>query len=104
MTQFGPTSRYANVTTATLTRPDGQMVAFLTRRFVPPPERFDLLFEHTVLAGERLDTIAAQNFGDPELFWQICDANRAMRPDDLLEPGRVLRITLPEGIPGATNG
>jgi hypothetical protein len=104
MTQFGPTSRYANVGAATLTRPDGQMVVFLTRRFVPPPERFDLLFEHTVLAGERLDTIAAQNLGDPELFWQICDANRAMRPDDLLEPGRVLRITLPEGIPGATNG
>jgi hypothetical protein len=104
MTQFAPNSRYSNIETARLTRPDGETVAYLTRRFVPPPERFDLLFEHIVLAGERLDTIASQSLGDPELFWQLCDANRAMRPADLLEPGRSLRITLPEGIPGASNG
>ena len=42
--------------------------------------------------------------GDPEQFWRVCDANRAMRPDELTETiGRRLRITLPEGIPGAPN-
>ena len=52
--------------------------------------------------GERLDNIAAQYLGDPEQFWRICDANGAMRPDELTETvGRRLRITLPEGIPGA---
>jgi hypothetical protein len=35
------------------------------------------------------------------LSWRLCDANGAMRPDELTEtPGRRLRITLPEGIPG----
>src|SRR5215207_11227534 len=103
MTQFSPTSRYAFVKTTQQTMANGQTVVYLKRRLVPPPERFDLLFEHRVLEGERLDTIAAQHLGDPELFWQICDANRAIRPSELLEPGRALRITLPEGIPGATN-
>ncbi|MGH7229842.1 MAG: LysM domain-containing protein, partial [Nitrospiraceae bacterium] len=40
--------------------------------------------------------------GDPEQFWRLCDANAAMRPEELTGIiGRVLRITLPEGIPGA---
>ena len=39
--------------------------------------------------------------GDPEAFWRIADANSALRPQDLTRtPGRRLRITLPEGIPG----
>ena len=54
--------------------------------------------------GERLDNLAAQYIGDSELFWRICDANRAMRPAELTETlGRLLRITLPEGIPGMQN-
>jgi hypothetical protein len=54
-----------------------------------------------VTQGERLDIIAATYLGDPEQFWRICDANNAMRPDELTEtPGRQLRITLPEGIQG----
>jgi hypothetical protein len=64
-------------------------------------ENFALLQEHVVMEGERLDNITAQYVGDPEQFWRICDANRAMRPDGLTAtPGRRLRITLPEGIPG----
>jgi hypothetical protein len=86
-----------------MTMEDGRVVSYLRRRFVPPPERFHLLAEHRVVAGERLDTIAAQELGDAERFWQLCDANGALRPDELLEPGRVLRITLPEGIPGASD-
>ena len=59
---------------------------------------------YSVVAGDRLDTIAAQLLGDPELFWRIADANGAMRPDELTETvGRKLRITLPAGIPGAKN-
>ena len=34
--------------------------------------------------------------------WRICDANGALRPEELTELiGRRLRITLPEGVPGA---
>ena len=69
--------------------------------FVPPPERFALLQEYTVVEGDRLDNIAAKYVGDPERFWQVCDANAAMRPEELTEMvGRILRITLPEGIAG----
>lgn len=99
---FPANSRYQNVETTKLMVPDGTEVAYLKRRFVPPPERFTLLQEHVVVEGDRLDNITARYLGDPEQFWKVCDANRAMRPDELTEEiGRRLRITLPEGIPGA---
>ena len=100
---FPPTSRYHSVETATVETADGRRVVYLRRRFVPRPERFALLREHTVVAGERLDHIAAAELGDPEQFWRVCDANGALRPEELTERiGRRLRITLPEGIPGQT--
>lgn len=99
---FPPNSRYQNTETATRQTSDGRALVFLKRRFVPPASRFALLQEHTVLQGERLDQIAAQYFGDPELFWRICDANSAIRPEALTEvTGTILAITLPEGLPGA---
>jgi len=98
---FPPTSRYFSVETTTLERGDGTVIVYLQRRFVPPPERFALLQEHVVKQHERLDNITAHYLDDPEQFWRVCDANRAMRPDELTETiGRRLRITLPEGIPG----
>jgi nucleoid-associated protein YgaU len=98
---FPPASRYHGLPTATLTLPDGTMIAYVRRRFVPPPERFSLLVEHRVVSGDRLDNLAARYLGDPQQYWRICDANRAMRPDELVETlGRSLRITLPEGVPG----
>lgn len=100
-TLFPPTSRYYGLATAALTTNGDRTLVYLRRRFVPQPERFALLQEHTVTEGERLDNITAHYLGDPELFWRVCDANRAMHPAELTEPiGRTLRITLPEGIPG----
>ena len=101
---FPPTSRYQNIGTAMLEASDGKTVIYLKRRFVPPPERFALLQEHVVVQGDRLDNITARYLGDPEQFWRVCDANGAMRPDELTEEiGRRLRVTLPEGIPGVPN-
>lgn len=98
---FAPTSRYSGLDTVRLTTPDGREIVYVSRRFVPPPERFALLQEHVVVEGDRLDRIAANYLGDPEQFWRICDANRAMRPDELTDTiGRRLRITSPEGLPG----
>ena len=103
-TLFAPTSRYYGIDTATIEASDGRITIFIRRRFVPAPERFALLVEHTVTQGERLDNITARDLGDPEQFWRVCDANGAMRPDGLTKrAGRKLRITLPEGIPGQTN-
>lgn len=101
---FSITSRYYNTPTLQLETADGRTIVYLRRRFVPPPERFALLQEHTVTEGDRLDNLAAQYVGDPEQFWRICDANGAIRPEELTETiGRRLRITLPEGIPGVPN-
>jgi hypothetical protein len=100
---FPITSRYYGIETATRTE-RGRTVIYLRRRFVPRPERFELLQEHAVTQGERLDNITAHYLSDPEQFWQLCDANGALRPEELTETiGRRLRITLPEGIPGIPN-
>lgn len=101
-TLFGPTSRYFGVATLNYVTREGTTIVYIERRFLPPPENFQLLQEHTVVEGERLDNIAAQYLGDPTLFWRLCDANNAMRPDELTEAvGRKLDITLPDGVTGA---
>ncbi len=101
---FAPTSRYYRIKTATMETVDGKTIIYVRRRFVPPPERFELIHEHMVAQGDRLDNIAAHYLGDPEQFWRIADANNAMRPEELTEEiSRKLRITQPEGIPGAQN-
>ena len=100
--KFPNTSRYSGIETATLETRGGRTLAYLRRRFAPPPGRFALLQEHTVAEGERLDRLAAQYLGDPEQFWRLCDANGVLHPDELTATiGRRIRITLPEGIPGA---
>ena len=102
---FPPTSRYAAIETATIEDSDGTVTIYLRRRFLPQPARFATVREHVVSQGERLDNVTALYFDDPEQFWRLCDANGAMRPTDLLARiGRKLRITLPEGVPGAPNG
>jgi len=99
--RFPQNSRYYGTGVSAFTAPDGRVIVFLRRRFVPPAESFALLQVHTVTEGERLDNIAATYLGDPEVFWRLCDANNAMNPAELTETvGRSLRITLPEGIPG----
>jgi hypothetical protein len=101
---FSINSRYYGIATATLEAADGKTINYVRRRFVPPPENFALLLEHVVSEGERLDIVTAHYLGDPEQFWRVCDANGAVRPDELVETiGRRIRITLPDGIPGTSN-
>jgi hypothetical protein len=102
-TRFPPTSRYAGLGTEVLD-PDGERpIVYLQRRFVPHPEQLLTTGQHVVQAGERTDHIAGTELGDPELFWRICDGNRAVYAEDLVaHPGRRLRITAPEGTPGVT--
>jgi len=101
---FPPNSRYQGIGTGSLTTPEGQVIVYLRRRFVPPASAFVTIQQHTVAQGERLDNLASQFLGDPELFWRLCDANGAMRPEEMEALGVILSITLPQGIPGpATN-
>lgn len=102
---FPPESRYHGIPSVQMTRPDGTLLVYLRRRFLPQPELLALLQEHSVVEGDRLDNLAAQYLGDPTQYWRICDANGAMRPDESIETvGRRLRITLPDGIPGQADG
>ena len=97
---FTFTSRYYNLETIKLTLPDGRVVAYKRRRFLPQGELMPLLTEVTVTQGDRLDLITARTLGDPEHFWRVADANNAMNPFDLTaEIGRRLRVPVPQ--PGA---
>jgi hypothetical protein len=101
---FSITSRYYGIATSSLETAGGKTISYVRRRFVPPPENFALLLEHMVTEDERLDNITVQYLGDPEQYWRVCDANGAIRPEELTETvGTRIKITLPEGIPGITN-
>ena len=98
---FEPGSRYADVGTATriVTDPDGteRELRHALRRIIPPQDDLPTLAEHRVSEGERLDGITARYAGDPTLFWRVCDANTVLRPEELEETGRVLRIAMGQG-------
>jgi nucleoid-associated protein YgaU len=101
---FPPNSRYNGIGTARCFTGDGKPVVYLRRRFVPAPEQFTVVLEHTVSGGDRLDNIANKYLGDPEQFWRICDANGAIRPEELTaKPGSAIGIALPQGISGPSN-
>jgi hypothetical protein len=99
---FDTTSRYAAIATATIGVPDGEggtrVVRYVRRRFVPPAEGMPRLAVHTLVQGDRLDTITYQYLGDPTQFWRVCDANDAMNPVDLTaeaDIGRGIVIPVP---------
>jgi hypothetical protein len=90
-------SRYYSIETATHAAPDGRILTYTRRRFLPRGESLALLVEVSVTQGDRLDLITARTLGDPEQFWRVADANEAMNPSDLTaEVGRLLRVPLPE--------
>jgi nucleoid-associated protein YgaU len=96
---FSPGSRYYNLPTNTITAvaADGTMrqIRYVIRRFLPPADASGTLVQYTVAQGDRLDNIAARYIGDPTQFWRICDANNAMRPEELTERvGNSIRIAM----------
>lgn len=94
---FDHTSRYYSLATAEYVMADGRKIAYKRRRFLPQGQTLPLLQEVTVMDGDRLDLITYNTLGDPEQFWQICDANNAMNPEELTaENGSVLRVPMPQ--------
>jgi hypothetical protein len=87
-------SRYEKVQTLWTTDASGRRIAFKATRFIARTEPIE---GHWVTSDERLDHIAWQHFRDAERYWRICDANGALWPDDVLEPGTVLGIPTAEG-------
>jgi hypothetical protein len=94
---FEPTSRYYNLKREKLTTPQGSTLTYVRRRFLPQGKNLPLLGEVIVTEGDRLALITNRTLGDPEQFWQVCDANDAMNPIVLTaELGRFLRIPRPQ--------
>ncbi len=94
---FDVKSRYHGLETTTYVTPDGRMIAYKRRRFVPSSSVPLTLSEVLPAQGERLDLLTARTLGDPELYWRVCDANNAMSPFELLdESGRMIRIPVPQ--------
>lgn len=95
-------SRYRGLGRSTFIDAAGREVSYVERRVVPQPESMAEVARITVREGDRLDNIAAAQFGDARWWWRIADANRALAPAALTDEqalGRSLRITLPEGVP-----
>jgi hypothetical protein len=99
---FAPSSRYNGLAIAKFTAPDGTIHAYVTRRVVPQPADLASAGSYVVSDHERTDLIATATMGDPELFWRLCDGNRALDPAELEVAGKRLRVTLPLGMPGGT--
>lgn len=94
---FDFTSRYYSLETATHAAPDGRVLSYKRRRFLPRGASMTLLAEATVTQGDRMDLVTARTLGDPEQFWRVADANDAMNPFDLTaEAGRRLRVPVPQ--------
>jgi hypothetical protein len=88
-------SRYANVGENHVFDSRGRKITYKKIRFIPDTRA---QMSHIVNQDERLDRIAHRYFRDPERFWRICDANRALWPDDLVaEAGRTILIPPSEG-------
>ncbi len=95
---FFPNSRYSRIETVQYPLTGGREIVYVRRRFLPQAASLEVQAEHVVTQGERLDNITALHVGDPEQYWQICDANNAMRPEELEEQtGRRLRIPVLQG-------
>ncbi len=98
---FEPGSRYENIETATLVVEDAEgrqrLIRYKRRRFIPSTEGNTTLLEHPVIQGDRLDNLTAHYLGDPLQFWQVCDANTTLNPQDLTaEVGRKILIAMPK--------
>jgi hypothetical protein len=86
-------SRYENVPTAELTAPDGRLIRYVRVRLVEPPPG---LPAYSVAQSDRPDLVAYKTLGDPEQFWQLCDANLVRQPADLTAlPGARLIVPGP---------
>jgi hypothetical protein len=80
-----PTSRHADAPTYRVA-PDVELLVPRVRTQPPAVQR------HVAQASDRLDTVASTYLGDPHLYWRIADANPAVEPRQLLEPGATIDI------------
>lgn len=82
---FDTTSRYARQPTATHVDARGAARVYVSLREVPRPLPATASDQTVVVAdNDRVDRLGARAYGAGELFWQLCDVNGALHPDDLI--------------------
>jgi hypothetical protein len=97
---FDEKSRYRGLPLLTWVDEAGVEHTYVAHRRVPAPETLAVAGVVAVHEGDRLDQIAAVQYGEAVLWWRIADANRALSPAELTERlGRRLLITFAEGTP-----
>jgi hypothetical protein len=89
---FARGSRYEKVEDAQIEMPSGRKVVYKRRRLIPETAG---RLPYQVQADDRLDLVAHKAFRDPEQYWRLCDANRVLEPNELLENGRIILIPIP---------
>jgi hypothetical protein len=96
---FAPNSRYSGVVFGLYRRCVGDAgAAYVLRRFIPQRRAIAVAFEHIVQSRDRPDLLAAQTFGDAELYWRIADANAVTDPFELTDTlGTRVVIPMPLG-------
>ncbi len=88
-------SRYAGLPHLVYQPPAGATIVYLARRLVPEASQLPKLRSVEVKPGQvdRLDLVAAQTLGPPQLFWRLADANNAVNPFNLVtQSGRKLAV------------
>lgn len=89
-------SRYQGLVIRQRINADGRTETFVARRIIPATARYRVLDRHRADGDERIENLAADYLGDPELFWRICDANGDADPGLAAQPtGRLIVIPLP---------
>ena len=97
--KFASNSRYASTEIRTVILDNGREVNYLSRRFITDPSKFSAIGYQLVEEGDRPDLLSHSIYNDPELFWQIADANAVIHPFELTEKvNSRVKITLPEGV------
>jgi nucleoid-associated protein YgaU len=88
-----PSSRYADSPVVTVVAPGtfggGDISVIVPSMQQPFSFRY---ISHLVVAGERIDTLAAQYYGDPTMWWRVADANPSIMWYDDIMPGTILRV------------
>jgi hypothetical protein len=88
-------SRYQNASVIQV--PDSQRNIYVLAALNPPvPSSFitgQTFIYHTVVEGERYDTIAATYYsGNSNVWWTIADANPEILYPDELQAGTIIRV------------
>ncbi len=95
---FGKLSRYRRVPDVAVPDAQGRVLAAKDLRLLPPVAGS---FRHAVDAGDRLDQLAYKYYGQPSLYWHICDANpQFLSPLALLDNEPVVTTRFPVTVAG----